>query len=47
MEEVKIRVTGHIDTSWQDWLGGLNISYSGVTQSLLGLFVTSPRFMVY
>ncbi len=27
MEEVVIRVTGRLDSSWQNWIGGLDIAY--------------------
>ena len=28
MEKIEIRVKGHIDRDWSDWIGGLAISYT-------------------
>ena len=29
MQRVKIRIRGHIDRNWSDWLGDLSINHAG------------------
>lgn len=35
MDEVEILIKGHIDRSWSDWLGGLQIAHVDAERSLL------------
>ena len=35
MEEVEIRVKGHIDMEWSKWLGGLSIVHTNSGESVL------------
>jgi hypothetical protein len=43
MQSVEIRIKGEIDTKWSEWLGGLEIVYTGQNQTLLtGTVVDQP-----
>ena len=35
--KVKIKVKGHLDTKWQDWFEGMEISYEGNNTILSGI----------
>lgn len=35
MQKVEIKVTGHIDEQWSEWLGGLEIHHFGPNQTIL------------
>jgi len=35
MQQVEIRIKGHINEEWSDWLGGLSISHSDPEATVL------------
>lgn len=35
MQQIKIRVKGHIDKDWSEWFDGLTISHSGLNETAL------------
>ncbi len=35
MEEIEVRVRGHVDTDWSDMLGGITITHTGTGDSIL------------
>ena len=37
--KVKIKVKGHLDSKWQDWFEGMEISYKGDNTILTGTII--------
>ena len=37
--KAKIKVQGHLDSKWQDWFEGMEISYEGDTTILTGTVI--------
>ena len=35
MQRVEIRIEGHLDPQWLDWLDGFSLSYTGQTETVL------------
>lgn len=40
--KVEIKVVGHLDNKWQDWIEGMDIYYEGSNTILLGIIKDEP-----